>query len=242
MAEVSREAARREGESDSFEHRRTAFVFGPSVFHRSSKKSSGAGGRIKQLFRQLQFAGAAPIFGDGQIRVARPTDDPREVPFYRTVGRFLMASRSTQLRIGLQVVLAAVILGLSYYLYYSITEPYDRIERQQQLTERTRARMTHIRRALVDYERDSTSFPDSLSLLLDHVRRDSTLLSPPDSAAGDSITLDSLLYSPRTGTPFQYTVSDTGRVETYLLEDPDTDDKIGTLSGDPTKTNAASWE
>ena len=153
-----------------------------------------------------------------------------------------MASRSKQIRIGVQVGLAVVILGLSYYLYYSITEPYDRIERQQQLTEQTRARMTHIRTALVDYERDSTTYPDSLSLLLDHVRRDSTLLAAPDSATGDSINLDSLLYSPRTGTSFQYTVNDTGRVETYLLEDPDTEDKIGTLSGDPTKTNAASWE
>lgn len=153
-----------------------------------------------------------------------------------------MASRSKQIRIGLQVVLAAVILGLSYYLYNSITEPYNRIERQKKLTEQTRTRMTHIRTALTDYERDSASFPDSLSLLLDHVRRDSMLLDPPDSAAGDSINLDSLLYSPRTGKRFQYTVNDTGRVETYLLEDPDTDDKIGTLSGDPTKTNAASWE
>jgi len=153
-----------------------------------------------------------------------------------------MASRSKQIRIGLQVVLAAVILGLSYYLYYSITEPYDRIERQEQLTERTRARMTHIRTALVDYERDSASFPDSLALLLDHVRRASMLLAAPDSATGDTINIDSLLYSPRTGTPFQYTVNDTGRVETYLLEDPDTEDQIGTMNADPTKTNAASWE
>ncbi|PSQ95096.1 MAG: hypothetical protein BRD55_11250 [Bacteroidetes bacterium SW_9_63_38] len=153
-----------------------------------------------------------------------------------------MASRSTQIRIGLQVVLAVAILGLSYYLYVSITAPYDRIERQEQLTEQTRDRMTHIRTALVDHERDSTSFPDSLALLLDHVRRDSMLLAPPDSAAGDSINLDSLLYSPRTGKKFQYTVNDTGRVETYLLEDPDTDDKVGTLRPDPTETNAASWE
>jgi len=42
---------------------------------------------------------------------------------------------------------------------------------------------------------------------------------------GRSISLDSLLFSPRTGNRFQYAVSDTGRVETYLLEDPDTDDQ-----------------
>jgi hypothetical protein len=151
-----------------------------------------------------------------------------------------MASRTTQIQIGLQIVLAIVVLGLSYYLYYSITEPYDRIERQQQLTEETRSRMSHIRTALIDYERDSTSFPDSLDLVIPHIRKDSALSAEQDTAW--AVSLDSLLYSPRTGERFQYAISDTGRVETYLLEDPDSDDKIGTLSGDPTKTNSASWE
>lgn len=153
-----------------------------------------------------------------------------------------MASRSKQLRIGIQVVLVAVILGLAYYLYYSITEPYNRIERQEQMTERARTRMAQIRTALIDYEQDSTSFPDSLDLLLEHIRRDSLLSTAQDSVFGDSIAVDSLPFSPRTGTRFGYTVSDTGRVETYLLEDPDSEDKIGTLSGDPTQTNAATWE
>lgn len=153
-----------------------------------------------------------------------------------------MASRSKQLRIGIQVVLVIVILGLSYFLYYSITEPYDRIERQQELTERTRARMSNIRTALIDYERDSTSFPDSLDVLLEHIQDDSMLSNAQDSVFGGPINLDSLFYSPRTGNRFQYAVSDTGRVETYLLEDPDSDDQIGTLSGDPTQTNSASWE
>lgn len=157
-----------------------------------------------------------------------------------------MASRSKQLRISIQGVLVVLILGLSYYLYYSITEPYNRIERQEALTEQTRTRMTHIRTALIDYERDSTTFPDSLGMLLGHVRQDleddSLLSADGDSTFVKSVTLDSLLYSPRSGDRFEYAVSDTGRVETYLLEDPDTEDKIGTLSGDPTKINTASWE
>ena len=153
-----------------------------------------------------------------------------------------MASRSRQIRIGIQAVLVVAILGLSYYLYYSITEPYDRIERQQQITEETRTRMSNIRTALIDYERDSTNFPDSLDLLLNHIRGDSMLSNAQDSIFGGAVNIDSLFYSPRTGNRFQYAVSDTGRVETYLLEDPDTDDAIGTLSGDPTATNTASWE
>jgi hypothetical protein len=139
-------------------------------------------------------------------------------------------------------VLGIAIIGLSYFLYYSITEPYNRIERQQEMTERTRARMAHIRTALIDYERDSTGFPDSLNVLLNHIRGDSVLSTRQDSVFGEPVNLDSLLFSPRTGKRFQYSVSDTGRVETYLLEDPDSEDQIGTLSGDPTETNAASWE
>lgn len=153
-----------------------------------------------------------------------------------------MATRREQLRVGIQVVLAFVILGLGYYLYYSITEPYERIERQQRITEQTRARMGHIRTALIDYERDSTSFPDSLDALIEHIQGDTLLSTKQDSVFGGSINIDSLLYSPRTGKRFQYAVSDTGRVETYLLEDPDSEDKIGTLTGDPTRTNSASWE
>ena len=153
-----------------------------------------------------------------------------------------MASSSGAIQTGVQVILGIVIIGLAYFLYQSITEPYDRIERQQLKTENTRARMGHIRTALIDYERDSASYPDSLNLLLQHIRRDTALSTQQDSIFGTSINLDSLLYSPRSGNRFLYTVSDTGRVETYLLEDPDTEDQIGTLSGDPTQANAASWE
>ena len=168
-----------------------------------------------------------------------------------------MASSSGTIQTVIQVVLALVIAGLAYVLYQSITEPYERIERQEAITEATRARMANIRTALVDYERDSAAYPDSLGLLLQHirndsilsarlsarqVRNDSILSARQDSVFGTQLNLDSLFYSPRTGTAFSYAVSDTGRVETYLLEDPDTDDKIGTLTGDPTQANAASWE
>ena len=153
-----------------------------------------------------------------------------------------MASSSGAVQTGVQVILGIVIIGLAYFLYQSITEPYDRIERRQLLTEQTRLRMGHIRTGLIDYERDSASYPDSLDILLQHIRKDTVLSTQQDSVFGEVINLDSLLFSPRTGNRFLYTVSDTGRVETYLLEDPDTEDQIGTLSGDPTRANAASWE
>jgi hypothetical protein len=149
---------------------------------------------------------------------------------------------SRQIRIGIQVVLGILILGLSYYLYYSITEPFDRIERQQRITEQTRARMSNIRTALIDFERDSTAFPDSLGVLRRHIQNDSILTNAQDSVFGGPVNLDSLFFSPRSGKQFQYTVNDTGRVETYLLKDPGSEDQIGTLEPDPTQTHAASWE
>lgn len=153
-----------------------------------------------------------------------------------------MAITSQGTRTAVQVVLGLIIIGLSYFLYRSITEPYDRIERQRQLTEQTRERMGYLRTALNGFERDSSRFPDSLEVLMRHLRNDSLTRARPDSVFGAPVNLDSLLYSPRTGKRFQYAVSDTGRVETYLLQDPDSDDEIGTLSGDPTQTNQATWE
>jgi hypothetical protein len=151
-----------------------------------------------------------------------------------------MASGRQRLRAGLQIVLAIAIVGLSYFLYRSITEPYEAIERQQQMTEMTRSRMADIRTGLIRFEQQNDSFPDSLAHLVRYIREDTTFQA--DSLFTSVTTLDSLLYSPRTGNRFQYTVNDTGRVETYLLQDPDSDDEIGTLQPDPTKTNAASWE
>ncbi len=153
-----------------------------------------------------------------------------------------MATRSEQIRTGIQVVLGILIIGLAYFLYYSITEPYNEIARQEQMIEDTRTRMANIRTALVDYERDSTSFPDSLDVLLKHIQNDSILSTQQDSVFDAPFDLDSLFYSARSGERFRYTVSDTGEVETYLLEDPASDDQIGTLTGDPTQINAATWE
>lgn len=152
-----------------------------------------------------------------------------------------MAS-SQSIRTGIQVVLAIVILILSYVLYESITGPYSEIQREQELTELTRQRMSDIRTGLIQFEQRNDSFPDSLATLIDFLREDSIIQTNQDSIFGRTINLDSLLFSPRSGNLFEYAINDTGRVETYLLQDPDSDDQIGTLSGDVTQTNAATWE
>lgn len=152
-----------------------------------------------------------------------------------------MAS-SKGLRIGIQVVLALIIVALSYWLYVSITEPYQVILREQRLTELTRQRMDHIRQAMIRFEADSSRYPATLDTLMMYVKTDSAIQADQEDLFGPNFNPDSLIFSPRTGKRFELAVNDTARVNTYLLEDPDSDDYIGTTAGDVTQLNAASWE
>ncbi len=153
-----------------------------------------------------------------------------------------MADNSRAFRLGLQVVLAIVIIALSYWLYLSITEPYKVVEQQRAVTERTRDRMDEVRTALVQYERQYDRFPHTLDSLVMYVREDSLMAPRVDSIFGPGFNPDSLIYSPRTGRQFEYSVNDTSNVNIYLLEDPDSGDRIGSAEPDVTRINAASWE
>jgi hypothetical protein len=149
---------------------------------------------------------------------------------------------SSGLRTGIQLGLAVVILGLSYLLYVSLTAPYEKIERQRELTEQARSRMQMVRTALMRYERTYDRFPGSLDTLKFYLR-DSLSAAERDSLFERSLPpIDTLLVSPRTNQRFDYALNEEEGVPTYLLEDPGTDDRIGTLTGDPTEANVASWE
>lgn len=149
---------------------------------------------------------------------------------------------SNGLRKGIQAVLAIVIVGLGYYLYLSITEPYEAVLRQEALTEQTRDRMDDIRYAMIRHEELTDRYAATLDSLMLFVKQDSLITLKTDSLFGPGFVLDSLIYSPRTGKRFELAVNDTGRVAIYLLTDPDSDDKIGSLTPDITMINAASWE
>ena len=147
------------------------------------------------------------------------------------------------LKVAIQAVMGACIVVLGYLLYHSITDPWEAIERQQELTDMTRDRMAQVRTALIRYERMEDRYPGSLDSLMMWVRADSVITSNPDSVFETvDINLDSLLYSPRTGNAFVYALNDTGRVAIYLLQDPDSDDQIGSAEPVITLINAASWE
>ena len=153
-----------------------------------------------------------------------------------------MASSGQGIRVALQVVLAIVIVGLAYWLYVSITEPYKVIEREEAMTELTRSRMDDVRKAMVRYEQQNSRYPSTLDSLVQFVKEDSLYRIAGDSIFGQGFVPDSLPYSPRTGRRFELAINDTARVKTYLLKDPDTDDLIGTVEADVTRLNAASWE
>ena len=138
--------------------------------------------------------------------------------------------------------MAVLIVVLGVWLYRSITDPWEAIERQQALTESTRQQMIHVRTALTRYEREEDHFPASLDSLVLWIRSDSLISADPQNVFNTDVHLDSLIFSPRTGKILNYALNDTGRVDIYLLQDPDSEDHIGSEIPDITLLNAASWE
>ena len=61
---------------------------------------------------------------------------------------------------------------------------------------------------------------------------------------GGAFVADSLPFSPRTGTRFEYELvsNDTSGVTIYYVKDPDSEDHIGAQEPNPALRNVASWE
>jgi hypothetical protein len=150
----------------------------------------------------------------------------------------------------LSIVLGIIIVGLGYYLYHSIVDPYEEVIEREQMAEEVRHQMGLVRDALVQYEQDKDNFPPTeggLDTLVTYLKTDSSMVANGDSLfkplnPNETYNPDSLVYSPRPPhKKFEYTLNDTLRPNIYLLKDPDTDDRIGSLEN-TTDLNAASWE
>ncbi len=102
--------------------------------------------------------------------------------------------------------------------------------------------MSDIRTALIRYEDLNGRFVTTLDSLVEFVKTDSLYRAAADSIFGSGFVADSVIVSPRSGKRFVLTINDTSRVKTYMLQDPDSEDHIGSLEPDVTKLNAASWE
>ena len=162
-----------------------------------------------------------------------------------------MAAQGNQaLRLVIQLVLAVVIAVGAFYLYKTITDPWKAYEAEQMETALTRARMDHLRTALIEYRDTVERYPRGLDTLVTFVQTDSAYVGEDLNEVfpvpgGGMFVPDSLPYSPRSGTPFVYELfrNDSTGVEIYYLQDPDRpEDHIGARRADPARRNAASWE
>lgn len=147
----------------------------------------------------------------------------------------------------LTIVLGIVILGLSYWLYDSLVTPYQEVKEREAMTEKVRQRLVDTKDALIQYQTRKETFPPTeggLDSLVNFLKTDSLMIAMGDSLFGttfDVFNPDSLVYSPRPPYPkFEYTLNDTLRPQIYLLEDPGSDDSIGSLER-TTMRNAPNW-
>ncbi|MAL16885.1 MAG: hypothetical protein CL670_07505 [Balneola sp.] len=147
----------------------------------------------------------------------------------------------------LTVVLGIIILGLTYYLYDSLVTPYQEVLEREALTEKVRQRMLDTKDALIQYEAQNETFPPTeggLDSLIKFLKTDSLMIAMGDSLYGttfDTFNPDSLVYSPRAPYPrFEYALNDTLRPQIYLLEDPGSNDAVGSLER-TTMRNAPNW-
>lgn len=147
----------------------------------------------------------------------------------------------------LTVLLAVIIVFLSWYLYRSITEPYEAVVQEREMTETVRHRMSLVRDALVQYKNRRGDFPPTeggLDSIVEFLKTDSLMVATADERfefRRSSYSPDSIVYSPRPPhNRFEYTLNDTLRPQIYLLEDPDSEDAIGDLQR-TTMLNAPNW-
>lgn len=149
------------------------------------------------------------------------------------------------------IVLGIAIIGLGWWLYHSIVDPYKVVEERERMTEQVHRNMEQIRDGLVHYNRNNEKYPPTkggLDSLVAFIKNDSLMQAQRDSLfdrdypSGYVFNLDSLVYSPRPPhNRFEYTLNDTINPNLYLLKDPDSDDQIGSLEK-TTLLNAPSWK
>lgn len=147
---------------------------------------------------------------------------------------------------AVRAILALAILALVAVLYFVTVVPAQRAAAAQRETDIARERMSDVRAALIAYRDSMSAYPSTLDSLVLFARTDSSFRAEVARQEGrlKEISVDSLLYSPRTGNRFLYeVVSDTTGLEMYWLGDPDaTADSIGSRDPNPALRNAASWE
>ncbi len=163
------------------------------------------------------------------------------------LNRLILTNMNIQTRNNIiSVILIIIIIGLAYWLYRTIHDPYLKEQHRKELTQRVRTRMSNIRTVLIRYQREKNAFPSNLDSLVVFMKTDSAMKAEDGAIFDKTIGTynpDSIIYSPNPPHhKFLYSRNDTIRPELYLLVDPaDSSNRIGSLTT-TTQLNAASWE
>ncbi|MEM1056803.1 MAG: hypothetical protein AAGI52_14870 [Bacteroidota bacterium] len=156
------------------------------------------------------------------------------------------------MRLAIQVGLVLLIAVLAFFLYRSITEPYqEKLEREREV-QMGRERMDDVRTTLIAFRDAYDGYPSTLDSLVTYARTDTTFTEPTfedDENRLTSFSVDSLGLSARSGAPFNYEVvqqeDSTGAptgVQIYWLQDPAApEDSIGSRDANPSNRNRESW-
>jgi len=146
------------------------------------------------------------------------------------------------------IVLGIVILVLAWWLYRSLVDPYQAVIEEQAMVERERHQLEVVRDALIQYRNAKGDFPATeggLDSLVSYLKTDTLMIKRGAEMfpfpAPATYNPDSLIYSPRPPhVRFEYTLNDTLRPKLYLLENPESGDRIGDLER-TTLLNAPNW-
>lgn len=139
------------------------------------------------------------------------------------------------------IVLIVVIGVLTVWLYNTITGPWKEVQAKQAEIQQVRSRLLAVNDAIRYYNEQQGRYPASLDSLMIFLRDDTFFQQNTDSLLRDrQFDAQNFIQSPRNGNRFEYALNDTVRPQLYLIEDPDSDDHVGTLSK-VTDRGAPSW-
>ena len=143
-------------------------------------------------------------------------------------------------------ILVVVILGLTYVLFRVINDPGQQLAYEENMKWESRARMSALRTAEVEYFSAKRTYMADMDSLLMFVK-DSLPAGRVDSLFTSSklylgaFSFDSIRNAPKSGTPYMIAVDDTSEVPRYRIEDPDGFGYVSSLT-DPDEHTKASWE
>ncbi|MCI0705960.1 MAG: hypothetical protein L0Y80_00560 [Ignavibacteriae bacterium] len=137
-----------------------------------------------------------------------------------------------------------IIVALLALLVYVVYEPYTIKAEEEAWRAESRARMLNIRAAQLQYINRFYRYNSSLDSLVTFIK-DSLISTNPWQTyfvplEGGEFSPESLLRSPKSGQPYQFTAVDTTRIKKYELICPDGYGSIGSLTDDG-RVNKASW-